>query len=74
MNLATRKYNFIQELTTIDESILEKLEIVLKANKEDWFEDLSQEEKQEIEIGLNEADNVQLMSHKEVMSQFAKWH
>ena len=24
MNLATRKYNLIQELTTIDESLLEK--------------------------------------------------
>ena len=49
MNLATRKYNFIQELTTIDESLLEKLEIILKTSKKDWFDDLSSEEKQEIE-------------------------
>jgi predicted transcriptional regulator len=74
MNLATRKYNFIQEITTMDEALLEKLEMVLKINKKDWFVDLSLEEKQEIEIGLKEADNDELMSHKEVMSQFAKWH
>ena len=37
MNLATRKYNLIQELTTIDESLLEKLELILKTSKKDWF-------------------------------------
>lgn len=33
MNLAARKYNLIQELTTIDEALLEKLEINLKTAK-----------------------------------------
>ncbi|REG99021.1 hypothetical protein [Flavobacterium aquicola] len=74
MNLAARKYNFIQEITAIDEVLLEKLEMVLKANKKDWYDDLSSEEKQEIEMGLKEADNDQLLSHKETMSQFDKWH
>ena len=41
MNLAIRKYNFIQELTTIDESLLEKLEIILKTSKKDWFTNLN---------------------------------
>jgi hypothetical protein len=45
MNLATRKYNFIQELSAIDESLLEKLEIILKPVKKDWFTDLNSEEK-----------------------------
>ena len=57
MNLATRKYNLIQELTTIDESLLEKLELILKTSKKDWFTDLTAEEKQEIEIGLKQAEN-----------------
>jgi hypothetical protein len=54
MNLATRKYNFIQELSAIDESLLEKLEIILKTSKKDWFTDLNSEEKLEIEIGLKQ--------------------
>jgi predicted transcriptional regulator len=74
MNLATRKYNFIQELTTIDESLLEKLEIILKTSKKDWFDDLSSEEKQEIEIGLKQAENNEFISHETVMNRFAKWH
>ncbi len=74
MNLATRKYNFIQELTTIDESLLEKLEIILKTSKKDWFNDLSLEEKQEIEIGLKQAENDEFISNEAVMNRFAKWH
>jgi len=74
MNLATRKHNFIQELTTIDESLLEKLEILLKANKKDWSCELSSEERQEIEIGLKQADNNELICHQKVMNKFEKWH
>ena len=73
MNLATRKYNFIQELTTIDESLLEKLEIILKTSKKDWFTDLTSEEKQQIEIGLKQAENDEFVSHETVMNRFAKW-
>jgi hypothetical protein len=43
MNLATRKYNFIQELSAIDESFW-KLEIIFKTSKKDWFTDLNSEE------------------------------
>lgn len=64
MNLTARKYNFIQEITAMDELLLEKLELLLKANKKDWYEDLSSAEKHEIEIGLKEADNDQVISHK----------
>ena len=74
MNLATRKYYFIQELTKIDERLLEKLEIILKTRKKDWFTDLNSEEKQEIEIGLKQAENDEFISHEIVMDRFAKWH
>jgi predicted transcriptional regulator len=74
MNLATRKYNLIQELTTIDENLLEKLEIVLKTSKRDWYDDLNLSEKQEIEIGLQQANEKEFMTHENVMNKFKKWH
>ena len=74
MDLATRKYNLIRELTTIDESLLEKLEQFLKANRKDWFTDLSEEEQHEIEVGLNQAKNKELVNHDKVMNKFSKWH
>ena len=74
MNLAARKYKFIQDLNTIDESLLEKREIILKASKIDWFTDLSSEEKEESEIGLKQAEKDEFISHETVMNKFAKWH
>ncbi len=74
MNLATRKYNFIQELSNIDESLLEKLELLVKASRKDWYSELSEEEKKEIEIGISQADNNDLVSHSSVMDKFSKWH
>ncbi len=73
MNLATRKYNFIQELTTIDESLLERLEIILKTSKKDWFTDLNSDEKLEIEIGLKQAESDEFISNETVMNRFSKW-
>jgi hypothetical protein len=74
MNLATRKYNFIQELSNVDESLLEKLELLVKASKKDWYSGLSEQEKEEIEIGISQADNNELVSHSTVMDKFKKWH
>ncbi len=73
MNLATRKYNFIQELSAIDESLFGKLEIILKTSKKDWFTDLNSEEKLEIEIGLKQAENDEFISHETAMNRFSKW-
>ncbi len=74
MNLATRKYNFIQELSNVDESLLEKLEMLVKASKKDWYSELSAQEKEEIEIGISQADDNELLSHSTVMDKFKKWH
>lgn len=74
MDLATRKYNLIRELTTIDESLLEKLEQFLKANIKDWSSDLSVQEQDEIEVGLKQANNGEFVPHEEAMKVFSKWH
>lgn len=39
----------------------------------DWFEDLSQEEKEEIETGIDQANNNELINHEEVMDIFSKY-
>lgn len=72
MDLATRKYNFIQELISIDEKLFEKLEKLLKSNKKDWQTELSSEELNEIENGLNDAKNEKFISNEEVMNKFSK--
>ncbi len=75
MNLEARKYQFIQELVKVeDENVLEKLELVLKANQNDWFDELSESEKNEIQIGLDQAEKGEFTSHEDVMKRFSKWH
>ena len=74
MDLAKRKYNFIQELINIDEKVFEKLEKLLKSNTKDWQKELSTEELNEIENGLNDAKKEDFISNKEVMNKFSKWH
>ena len=75
MNLEARKYQFIQELVKVDdERVLEKLELVLKANQSDWFDELSESEQAEIQIGLDQAEKGEFTSHEDVMKRFSKWH
>ncbi|WP_163397985.1 hypothetical protein [Flavobacterium fluviatile] len=75
MNLEARKYQFIQELVKVDdERVLEKLELVLKANQNDWYDDLSESEIEEIQSGLDQAEKGEFSSHEEVMKRFLKWH
>lgn len=58
----------------MDEILPENIEIILKTNKKNWFTDLNSEEKVEIEIGLKQAENDELISHETVMNRFSKWH
>lgn len=69
MNLATRKYNFIQEVINIDEILFEKLEKLLKSNQKDWCDELSSDEMKEIENGINDAKNEIFISNEEVIKK-----
>ena len=57
MDLSVRKYNFIQELITIDkENIIEALERVLKREKEE-YQEISTEHKKELDNRLESYKN-----------------
>ena len=44
-----------------------------KQSKIDWWDEISQEEKSEIEQGLKEIKEGNTLTHKEVMSNPRKW-
>jgi len=75
MDLAARKYHFIQELANADENLLDKLEGLLRSYKKqtDWADELSDEEIAEIEEGIAQADSGNFIEHEEVMKLFDKW-
>ncbi len=71
MNLQAKKLELVQYiLNTEKPSVLEKVEAVFKKEKaEDWWDEISEAEKEEIEKGIAEADRGELIPHEEVMKE-----
>jgi len=40
----------------------------------DWWDELSNDEKNEIKLGLSQAKNNNFIDNEDVMNQFNKWH
>jgi hypothetical protein len=68
------KLELIQWLSSLeDQSIIKKLVAIRNNDRLDWWNDLSPNEKNEIEIGLSQIAKGETVSHKNVMKQFEKW-
>ena len=61
-------------LQTQEERVLAKLKKVFEEEETDWWSEISEEERKEIETGLNQADAGDLIPYAEVKKHFAKWH
>jgi predicted transcriptional regulator len=69
MNLQAKKLELVQLIISTEKpSILQKVEDVFK-KKTDWWDEISEEERQSIEKGLAEADRDELMPHEQVMKE-----
>lgn len=64
LNIQSKKLELIQWLSTIEDlSILNKIINLKKQENKDWWNLISENEKQSIEKGLQDADAVKLNSH-----------
>ncbi len=71
MDIQAEKYSLIEYITQIkDVSLIEKLREFVKANEEDFWNDLTESQKQEIRKGTQELDNGQKFDYEEVMSKY----
>ena len=61
-------------LQTQEERVLAKLKKVFEEEETDWWNKISEEERKEIETGLNQADAGDLIPYTEVKKHFDKWH
>jgi len=71
MNIREKKLEIVQlVLNTNKTTLLNKIEEILKKNAtNDWWDEISDEEKKAIEQGLAEADRGEFIPHEEVMKQ-----
>ena len=56
-------------LNTDNVSVLNKIKTILKTEKKDWWDELTDFQKEQIEIGENQIDNGEVISWEEVKKQ-----
>ena len=68
--IAHRKIELINRITQLnDVNILSSIEKIFTKNKADWWETISDEEKNAIEEGLDDIRNGRVIPHAEVMQE-----
>lgn len=74
MKSKIKKNELIQFLSTIDDiSILNEIAEFINQRGNDWWEDLSKDEKNSINKGIQDADAGRLVPHAEVKKLYEKW-
>ena len=74
LSLENKKIELIQWLSTLNDKLLiDKLMKLREKEKTDWWNAISNAEKESIEKGIQEADNGKLTSHSDVKLIYEKW-
>ncbi len=75
MNIEATKLELMHLLLqTQKESLLKKIKSVFEEEEEDWWNEMSENEQEDINVGLAQADKGDCVSNKTVMKRFDKWH
>ena len=74
MDIQAEKLNLIKWLTDVKEpSVIEQFIALKNDQQQDWWDEISDDEKAEIKEGLAQADRGEVFSHEEVMAKYQKW-
>jgi hypothetical protein len=74
LNIQTKKIELIQWLSTIEDlSVINKLIDLKKQENKDWWNSISESEKQSVEKGLSDAEAGKLNSHSKAKQLYGKW-
>ncbi|MDX8573200.1 hypothetical protein OZ666_16015 [Elizabethkingia sp. HX QKY] len=73
-HILNKKLELIQWLSTLeDQSIIEKLIALRKEEAKDWWNSISDDEKNAIEKGVEDADSEKLETHSNARKLYEKW-
>lgn len=74
LTLQNKKLELIQWLSTIEDySIIQKILDLRAHENKDWYNTVSDAEKQSIEKGLSDADSGKLTPHSDARKLYDKW-
>lgn len=70
MDIQLEKLELIKMLTEIDNpEIIKSIKKILTKEKKDWWDDLTEAQKEEIELGVEQFKNGQTVSYESVMKK-----
>ena len=74
MSLHAEKIKLSQMILNIDSKhLLEKIKDLIKKEEVDFWDELSDSVKADVELAIKELDNGQGIPHEEVMKKYEKW-
>ncbi|RZK00249.1 MAG: hypothetical protein EOO46_21200 [Flavobacterium sp.] len=73
-SIQIKKLELIQWLSTLEDSkVIEKIIDLRKSQTKDWWNSISDSEKQSIEKGLSDSESGKLNSHLNARKLYDKW-
>lgn len=73
-NIQDTKIELIQWLTTLeDNSVIQKIKDLRKAETKDWWNETSIAEKKSIQSGIDDANNGNIRPHSEARKIYGRW-
>jgi hypothetical protein len=74
LNLEHTKIELIQWLSTLDDAkIIRKVLKLRESERSDWAKSISEDERNSIKLGIEDADNGNLIDHSEARKIYGKW-
>jgi len=74
MNINVQKDRLIEWITQIEDTIvLEKLLEIQRTNQKDWWDDLSEHEKNEIGLGLKDLEEGNIVEHSRARKLYERY-
>jgi len=74
LNLERTKIELIQWLSTLDDAkTIGKVLKLRESERSDWAKSISEEERNSIKRGIEDADNGNLKNHSEARKIYGKW-
>ena len=70
MDLQAEKLSLVQAILDIEDiSLIKKVKKIIKKADHDWFDDLTEEQQQDVIIGLEQADRGETITHEEAVAR-----
>ncbi|HCA83511.1 MAG TPA: hypothetical protein DEP18_06960 [Flavobacteriales bacterium] len=74
MSIAITKVELAKRLLETDDiGIINHIKAIFESRSSDWWDELPDEVKKQVEKGIREADRGEGIPHEQVMKKYSKW-